>query len=134
MCSVATNTTRPRRMTWLEERRRKKITSNTEWFAYFQSIRSQCPWSLAAFKRSKLQITRWKGTVLPLGDMDAIVYVSPNASAKQLKKIEKRLNAQFSQFEFLFSHPVYKHYSAPYPCLIQQDRHYLNLLRSKLDK
>lgn len=115
------------------ERRKRKIKED-EWQSYFAYIRQECPWSGAAYQKGTLVITEWHKEVLPLDDLEGRVYVHHNASARQLKKLVGQLNRRSEIFEFLFSHPCYRHYSAPLPCIIQQDRAYLTLLRQKLNK
>jgi hypothetical protein len=115
------------------ERKRKTIEED-KWDEYFHYIKGECPWSLSAWKRGTLLITHWKGKPVELGDLEGIVYVHTNASARLLKKLEQRLNSRDENCEYLYSHPTFRHYSAPFPCLIQQDRAYLRYLRDKLDK
>lgn len=114
--------------------RRKKTKSNTVWNDYFHKIKSVCPWSLSAWKRDQILITTWKQGIQPLQHYQAVMYLHPNASARQLKKLEAQLNTQYSEYEFLHSHPVHKHLSTPIPCIIQQHSEHLAKLRANLDK
>ena len=120
-------------MTWHVARKRKTIEED-KWDEYFRYIKGECPWSLSAWNRGTLLIIPWKGEPRDLGDLEGIVYVHTNASPRLLKKLERRLNSRDENCEYLYSHPDYKHYSAPYPCLIQQNRAYLTHLRQKLNK
>lgn len=115
-------------------RRRKKAIVEDKWEEYFHKIQDVCPWSLSAWRKGCIIITQWDGNVQDLNADEACVYIHKHASARLLKKIHNRLNTQYPQYEFLWSHPSYKHNSAPYACIIQQDRTVLNTIRHKLYK
>lgn len=117
-----------------EAKRKRKDTQEAKWHDYFVFIKEECPWSLGAWQQDKLLIIPWTGVIKSLGDLEALVYIHNNASSRLLKKWEHKLNKQFPEYEFLYSHPVHKHYSAPFPCIIQQNRSFLNQLRTKLNK
>lgn len=101
------------------------------WHDYFESIKAVCPWSLQAHRNNLIDIVEWQGIVFDLGNYEARIYTSKH-NARQLKKIHNRLNEQRPEEEWLWSHPSYEDYSAPVPCLIQQDRAKLYSIRSKI--
>lgn len=74
----------------------------------------------------------WDGTVLPLKDWSAVIYVHRNASARLLNKLASRYNQKTSNEEWLWSHPQYKENSAPVPCLIQQPADVLRKIRQTM--
>ena len=119
---------------WLVARKRKRKLVEVNWCEYFQQIQGVCPWSYSAWKNIRIDIVVWQGTVEPLDAHDARVYVHINASPRLLNKWADKLNAQHTEYEFLWSHPKYKGDSAPLPCLIQQDRAVLKQLRHKFNK
>lgn len=101
------------------------------WADYFQYIRTECPWSLQAFKRGGIDIV--KGTrIQPLGEYEARVYIVKNINPRRLKKLCNQLDKQDKQNEWLWSHPRYRKFSTPVPTLIQQNRARLTEIRSKL--
>jgi len=101
------------------------------WQNYFESIKKVCPWSLKAYTEGNIEITQWKGYPMDLDNLEARVYVSKH-NPRQLKKIHTRLNLERPIEEWLWSHPSFQDYSAPVPCLIQQDRDKLYSIRSKI--
>lgn len=106
-----------------------------DWYKYFRSIVKVCPWSWAAWQKGEIIITDWKGikTIknIPLG-AQAVVHLSDH-NPRQLKKISNNFNKTREHEEWLWSHPVYKGYSAPVPILIQQDRKRLEIARKKAE-
>ena len=102
---------------------------SVDWADYFQRIKRQCPWSLAAWNQGQILIRRL-GKPQDLGEYQAIVYVS-DLSRRRLKKICAGLNTS-EQYEWLWSHPSYGAYGTPVPCLIQQDRRVLDEIRHKI--
>lgn len=118
----------------MERKRKRRATEDVDWNTYFYSIRSVCPWSWRSWQQGCITIQKYGGNILPLGDYHARVYIHHNASARLLKKIHDRLNSEYPEYEFLWSHPIYKHHSTPKPCFIQQDRAVLEGLRDKLNK
>ena len=114
-------------------RKRKKI-AEVDWCQYFHKIQGVCPWSYSAWKNGKIDIVRWQGVVHNLDVYDARVYVHINSSARLLNKWANRLNANNSNYEWLWSHPQYHGDSTPVPVLVQQDRAYLTQLRNRLHK
>jgi hypothetical protein len=103
---------------------------SVDWYSYFKSIRVECPWSYAAYLKGKIHIVEYTGTVLPLGDYEARVYVI-NAPEATVEAICQGLN--YGSDEWLFSYPGYGPFAAPVSILIQQDRERLKELREKQD-
>lgn len=102
---------------------------SVDWYSYFKSIRAQCPWSYLSYLKGKIDIVEYQGSVLPLGDYDARVYVISAADAT-VEAICAGLN--YGEDEWLFSYPGYGPFATPVAVLIQQDRKTLNELRNKL--
>ena len=50
---------------------------------------------------------------------------------RQLKRITERLNTQYHQYEFLWSHPKYGGHSTAVPVIIQQDQKRLESIRNR---
>lgn len=107
--------------------------AEVNWSEYFQLIRTVCPWSNTAWKYSLIDFQPWKNSVLDLQHYAARVYVYPT-KPRQLKKTTNRLNEKYHQYEWLWSHPDYQHYSTPIAVLIQQDRTQLETIRNNLNK
>lgn len=105
---------------------------DVDWFSYFESIKSVCPWSRGAWQKNQIDIQYWNRTVLPLAEYRARVYIY-HTSPRLLKKITGQLNEKYSQEEWLWSHPRYKQYSTPVGVLIQQDRTQLETIRKNLN-
>ena len=104
-----------------------------DWSQYFQGIKTQCPWSLAAFSKGRIDITTSRRP-RPLDNFEARVYVIKDITPRRLKKLCIKLDAGDTLNEWLWSHPRYGKYSTPVPVLIQQNRARLNHLRSGLTK
>lgn len=102
---------------------------SVDWADYFQRIKQQCPWSLAAWNQGRILIRRL-GQPQDLGDYSAIVYVS-SLNRRKLKKLCAKLNTS-KECEWLWSHPTYGPYATPKPCLIQQNRQVLDEIRAKI--
>lgn len=103
-----------------------------DWSQYFQGIKTQCPWSLAAYNRGRIDIVRGVNPK-PLDTFEARIYILKNITPRKLKKIANRLDQIDIENEWLWSHPRYKKYSTPVPVLIQQNRQKLNQIRSNLN-
>ncbi len=101
---------------------------SVDWYAYFKSIRVECPWSYSAYLKGKIHIVEYTGKVFPLGDYEARVYVI-NAPDETVEAICQGLN--YGSDEWLFSYPGYGPFAAPVSILIQQDRKTLEELRKK---
>jgi hypothetical protein len=106
--------------------------TEVNWQDYITSIRPVCPWSNSAWAKGQIAVAQWKGQVLSLEHYQARIYTY-NTTPRLLKKATQRLNNQYSEFEWLWSHPQYKNYSTPVPVLIQQDRILLNKIRKQLN-
>ncbi len=104
-----------------------------DWSQYFQSIKTQCPWSLAAFNKGRIDITVNKRPQ-PLGEYEARVYIIKNINPRRLKKLCNKLDKTDPDNEWLWSHPRYRKYSTPVPVMIQQNRARLTHLRMGLSK
>lgn len=104
---------------------------SVDWSAYFQRIKTQCPWSGQAYQRNLIDFVRWQGTPRPIGDFSARIY-STKLNRRRLKKLCKQLDQQDTECEWLWSHPSYGPYATEIPILIQQPRQILQLLRQKL--
>ena len=100
------------------------------WKEYFESIQAVCPWSLPAWTNNKIEVVQWKGTITPLNNYLARVYIV-DLNPRRLKKLADKLEAANTQDEWLWSHPRYKRYSTPLPVLIQQNRQMLEKIRSR---
>lgn len=107
---------------------------SVNWAAYFESIKCECPWSLGAYKQNKIRIQGWHSQILDLGTDEAIVYTAPKHRPRQLKRITERLNRDYPQYEFLWSHPKHGYNSTPVPVIIQQDQKRLESIRNRLEK
>ena len=92
---------------------------SVDWLAYFERIRTVCPWSYAAYTRDQIDIVRTR-TILPLGSYQARVYLFPQWSRRRLKRLAGQRDQGVD--EWLWSHPSYGPWAAPVGCLIQQDR------------
>jgi hypothetical protein len=101
------------------------------WEEYFYNIRQQCPWSWAAWQRNEIDITRWQGTVIELGNYQARIY-TVNLNRRRLKKLAKLLDNDII-CEWLWSEPNYGPWATPVSVLIQQDRNKLNQIRKQLN-
>ena len=102
------------------------------WADYFESIRTVCPWSLAAYRKGKIRFTQGITPTLLLGEYSAIVYCN-DFSAHQLEKIAEQLNLSYAEYEFFWSHPSEGGNSAPEPCIIQQDYALIENIRASLN-
>ena len=103
---------------------------SVDWGKYFLSIQKECPWSIVAWTKGKIDIAQWSGKVLDLGLYRARVYTVKNINRRRLKKIAKLLDQ--GSCEWLWSYPGYGSFATPVPVLIQQDRQTLNDIRKRL--
>ena len=101
---------------------------SVNWLEYFTSIKTQCPWSLAAYLKGELDIQDWTGEVIPLGNMQARMYVL-DAEDAEVVKLAEQLDE--GECEWLYSFPGYGPFATPIKVLIQQDRAELTRLRNK---
>ena len=103
--------------------------AGVDWGSYFLSIQRQCPWSLIAWSKGKIDIQPWRGQELDLDVYRARVYLVKNLNRRRLKKLCKQLDQ--GSCEWLWSYPGYGPYATPVPVLIQQNRSELDYIRSK---
>jgi hypothetical protein len=103
---------------------------SVDWYRYFKDIREQCPWSYSAYIKGQIDICEYEGTVKPLGNYQARVYIvhAPNETVEALAAA-----LDHGKDEWLFSYPGYGEFAAPVSILIQQDRNTLKTLREQLD-
>lgn len=102
---------------------------SVDWEQYFDSIRAECPWSIAAWRNGLVHIRRW-GAPEPLGAYSVRVYTN-NMNRRTLKRVCAELN-QDTESEWLWSHPAYGAYGTPVPCFIQQNRRVLAEIRTRI--
>lgn len=107
--------------------------AEADWSEYFFKIRTFCPWSYQAWQKNRILICDWQ-SVKTLGEYQAIVYLI-DMKPSELKRLADQLNQEDDDCEWLWSHPKGGGAnSTPRPCLIQQDRQFLDKLRSQLNK
>ena len=101
---------------------------SVNWYDYFKSIRSECPWSYAAYIKGLIDIVEYTGSSIPLGQYQARMYIvnAPNETVEALAASWDQ-----GEDEWLFSYPGYGDYATPVKVLIQQNRAQLNQLRSQ---
>ena len=104
---------------------------SVDWGQYFTTIRTECPWAQQAWRQGQIDIVKYTGEILPLGDYQARVYVV-NAATETVEAICHSLN--YGADEWLFSYPGYGAWATPVGVLIQQDRSRLRELRNKLQE
>jgi hypothetical protein len=104
------------------------VEEEVNWLAYFNHIKTVCPWSYAAYKKGEIKIKEWSGVSEDLGNYQAIVYVIPKINRRRLKKLCKKLDTSL-KYEWLWSEPTNGVFASPVPILIQQDRRKLFELR-----
>ena len=102
--------------------------SKTDWGSYFALIKQECPWSYVAWQRGQIDIVQWDGNILPLGNLQARVYIV-DTDHETLEQMSKDLDE--GEYEWLFSYPGYGEFATPEKVLIQQLRARLTELRSK---
>lgn len=108
---------------------RARSHQSVDWTAYFKSIRSECPWSHRAHEQGLIDIVFYTGDILPLGKYSARVYVV-DLEDSALEALAEALD--HGEDEWLFSYPGYGEWATPQAVLIQQNRHELNQIRSRL--
>lgn len=106
---------------------------SVDWYAYFKTIREQCPWSYAAYLKGKINIVEYQGVRLPLGDYSARMYII-NAPDATVVAIADGLDYDDKEYEWLYSYPGYGDYATPVSVLIQQSRAELNAIRNRLSE
>ena len=102
---------------------------DVNWYQYFKSIRVECPWSYSAYVKGQIHIVEYTGKILPLGDLQARVYLV-NAPEETVEALAAGLD--HGEDEWLFSYPGYGPYATPVAVLIQQNRKQLNDIRNSL--
>lgn len=102
---------------------------SVNWYDYFKSIRTECPWGYSAYLKGQIDITAWLGKKRPLGQYLARVYVI-QASDQEVESLANSLD--HGEDEWLYSYPGYGPYATPVPVLIQQNRALLDQLRQKI--
>ena len=104
---------------------------SVDWYAYFKSIREQCPWSYAAYLKGQINIVEYTGVKLPIGDYAARMYIlsAPDAT---VASIASAMDYADTECEWLYSYPGYGEFATPVCVLIQQPRKVLDELRQKL--
>lgn len=107
-----------------------KSHQSVDWAEYFLSIRHECPWSYQAWAQGQIDVVEYTGSVIPLGDYQARVYII-QAPEETIEAICQGLN--HGSDEWLFSYPGYGPYAAPVSILIQQNRAKLRELRRSQD-
>lgn len=114
-------------------KRRSRVVDEADWQGYFDHIKSVCPWSYNAWRKGLIEITDYGRGIQPLGDLQARVY-TVDLNPRRLKKLSEHLDQHDEIYEWLWSHPQGGGLnSTPLPCLIQQDRKYLNDIRNKIN-
>jgi hypothetical protein len=106
---------------------------SVDWYAYFKSIREECPWSYAAYLKGKIDIKEYEGVRLPLGDYSARMYIitAPDAT---VVAIANGLDYEDKEYEWLYSYPGYGDYATPVSVIIQQWRAELDAIRTRLSE
>jgi hypothetical protein len=103
---------------------------SVDWGEYFARIKTQCPWSYAAWQKGLIDVVQWEGDVLPLHPFSARVYLV-DASDTEVELLADALD--HGEYEWLFSYPGYGDFATPVTVLIQQDRATLARLRTKAE-
>lgn len=107
--------------------------ADVNWLEYFESIQQECPWSLAAYLKGKIDVVEWQPgvAIAGLGAYSARMYIMDHPD-NIVEAMAKELDTQDVACEWLYSYPGYGEYATPVSVLIQQDRRKLNQLRSQL--
>jgi hypothetical protein len=117
-----------------EEEAVVKNHQSVDWYAYFKSIRQQCPWSYVAWLQGLIDIVSWDSAKVlePLGKYQARMYVLDYPD-NIVEAMAEELDSNDKDCEWLFSYPGYGDYATPVAVLIQQHRHELAKIRQSLD-
>jgi len=117
----------------------KKDQKEVNWASYFAKIRGVCPWSFKAHMQDKILFIPYTDTTLSTWAVlfsaskhEAFVYKCPEKSVDWLNSMCDKLNAKYTEYEWLWSHPAEGGDSTPVPVLIQQDRAQLEKLREAI--
>lgn len=84
-----------------------------------------------AYNKGLIDIVQWQGSVEPLNQFAARMYVL-NLSDAQVESLCEQLDEADSVCEWLYSYPGYGDYATPVSVLIQQNRADLTALRAQL--
>jgi hypothetical protein len=109
--------------------RAKVKAADVNWSEYFEGIKQQCPWSLAAWRQGEITVSKWTGSSQPLNNLQARIYLTKTLNQRRLKKLCKTLD--HGSDEWLWSYPGLGPYATPVAVLIQQNRARLSELRQK---
>ena len=109
----------------------QSVLPSVDWLAYYTSIADQCPWSLRAYVRGKIDVQKWAPgePVPPLLELEARVWLV-DYSEEEIQSVAQELDSQDAACEWLFSYPGYGRWATPVPVLIQQNRAQLNRIRN----
>lgn len=107
------------------------MVEDVDWKAYFESIQTQCPWSIQAYLKGQLHIQQYQGLTQPLGQFTARILVV-DLEPSELEALCEQLDQDDTECEWLFSYPGYGPWATPVSVLIQQSRSQLEALRSRL--
>lgn len=110
---------------------KERNLQSVDWYAYFYSIRSQCPWSYAAYQKGLIDIVDYQGIKLPLDNFQARMYIV-RAPDSVVVALAEGFDYEDSVYEWLYSYPGYGEYATPVSVLIQQNRAQLNDIRKRL--
>jgi hypothetical protein len=118
-------------------RKAKVAKDNSDWVKYFSRIRNVCPWSYKLMD----SILVWENDVaclstiaclFPKTKFEAFVFVYKDKTPTQLEQLADKMNNMYSHSEFLWSHPLEGGDSTHVPCVIQQDKDKLELIRESI--
>jgi hypothetical protein len=70
--------------------------------------------------------------LFPKTKFEAFVFVYKNKTPTQLEQLADKMNNMYTHSEFLWSHPLEGGDSTHVPCVIQQDKDKLELLRESI--
>ena len=119
-----------RRLTWLKKQR-KKVDVAVDWDAYFEGIKTVCPWSYADWHAGLIQVVE-TSTPMALGNHTARVYVV-DIHHMDLVAYSEYLNLT-REDEWFYSDPHQGGNSTPVSVLIQQSPERLEQIRQNLQK
>jgi hypothetical protein len=118
-------------------RKAQVAKDNSDWVKYFARIRGVCPWSYKLMD----SILVWENDetclstiacLFPKTKFEAFVFVYKDKTAKQLEQLADTMNNMYEHSEFLWSHPLEGGDSTDVPCIIQQDREKLTMIRESI--
>lgn len=107
-----------------------KSHQSVDWYQYFKSIQSECPWSYSAYCKGSIDIVVYQGEKLPLGDFSARIYLV-NAPEQTVIALAQGFDYEDREYEWFYSYPGYGEYATPVSVLIQQSRAQLQDIRSR---